>query len=161
MHNRYTMDIRKIKKLIKLIHESNIATLEISEGNQTIRITRSVSNTPSHSTYLPAQKKSEISEYTSHTTEICNQTTQKTLNEHVVRSPMVGILYLAPHIDAQPFVSVGKFVRIGDTLCIIEAMKIMNQIQSDISGTIKSILRENSQPIEFDEPLFIIYDPKK
>lgn len=155
------MDIRKIKKLIKLMHESNVTTLEISEGNQTIRITRSTSNTPSHSNYFPVQKKSEISEYTSHTTAIYNQTPQKTLNEHVIRSPMVGILYLASHVDAQPFVSVGKSVKTGDTLCIIEAMKIMNQIQSDISGTIKSILRKNGQPIEFDEPLFIIYDQKK
>lgn len=155
------MDIRKIKKLIKLIQESNITTLEISEGNQTIRITRSESNTPSHSTHFPVQKKSEVSEYTPHTTAVCNQISQKIPNEHVIRSPMVGILYLASHIDAQPFVSVGKFVKTGDTLCIIEAMKIMNQIQSDISGTIKSILRKNGQPIEFDEPLFIIYDQKK
>lgn len=148
------MDIRKIKKLIKLAHESNVIKLEISEGNKIIRITRSIPKISSTSTYFPIKKESEISEYMPHTD--LNNISKKITNEHVIRSPMVGIFYLASHTDAKPFVSIGQFIKIGDTLCIVEAMKIMNQIQSDISGTIKSILRENGQPVEFDEPLFII-----
>lgn len=149
------MDIRKIKKLIKLTHESNIVKLEISEGNEMIRITRSIARIPPVPTHFSSKKESEISEHTLHA-EVYNQSSNNTLNEHIIRSPMVGILYLAPHIKAAPFVSIGKFIEIGDTLCIVEAMKIMNQVQSDVSGTIKSILRENGQPVEFNEPLFVI-----
>lgn len=149
------MDIRKIKKLIKLAHESNITKLEISEGNKIIRITRSTSHITPTSKYFPTQKELETYKYISHE-KINNTVSRNTIEEHIIRSPMVGILYLAPHTDAKPFVSIEQFVKIGDVLCIVEAMKIMNQIQSDISGTIKSILRENGQPVEFDEPLFII-----
>lgn len=149
------MDIRKIKKLIKLTHESNITKLEISEGNKIIRITRSVTQTSSITTSDLNKKALKISQYISHK-ETKNDTPTKIEKEHIIRSPMVGIFYIAPHVNAKPFVSVGQSIESGDTLCIIEAMKIMNQIQSDISGTIKSILHENGQPVEFDEPLFII-----
>lgn len=153
------MDIRKIKKLIQLTQDFCIIKLEVSEGNKTIRITRSVSDKISRTSDLSINKELDTLECEQHTATPHNsQNIEKSIHEHIIRAPMVGILYLAPHINSQPFVSVGKFVKIGDTVCIIEAMKIMNQIQSDVAGTIKSILRENGQPIEFDEPLFIIYN---
>lgn len=151
------MDIRKIKKLIKLAHESNITKLEISEGNKIIRITRAISKIASTTTHFSTKKAPEASEYIVHKEVTSNhQQLSKKMNEHVVHSPMVGIFYIAPHIEEKPFVSIGQFIKTGDTLCIIEAMKIMNQIQSDVSGTIKSILCKNGQPVEFNEPLFVI-----
>lgn len=145
------MDIRKIKKLIKLTHDSNITKLEISEGNKIIRITRAISNIALDTTYVEKQKKLATQEYVS-----TNKTTLSTIKEHIIRSPMVGIFYITPKPNTKPFVSIGQSIKIGDILCIIEAMKIMNQIQSDVSGKIKKILCNNGQPIEFDEELFIV-----
>lgn len=148
------MDIRKIKQLIKLTHNSNITKLEISEGNKIIRITRSVSKNLSDSKFSLEKKELEMKEYILN--KKINKKPLNTINENIIRSPMVGIFYTTPNPDAPPFVSVGQSIAVGDILCIIEAMKIMNQIQSDISGIVKTILRDNGQPVEFDEPLFII-----
>lgn len=151
------MDIRKIKKLIQLVHESNIAKLEISEGNKIIRITHFISKKESVAIkHFSTKKTPEISKTHISHEEINNNKLSKKTNEYIIRSPIVGIFYIAPHVDAKPFVSIGQYIKTGDTVCIIEAMKIMNQIQSDISGTIKSILCKNGQPVEFNEPLFII-----
>lgn len=145
------MNIRKIKKLIQIVCESNIHKLEISEDNKTICITCFKSTTSPNSIYSSINTNSEHLAHEKTSSKI-----QQEKNEHIIRAPMVGTLYLAPNIGTKPFVSIGQFINSGDTLCIIEAMKTMNHIQSDITGTIKSILRENAQPVEFDEPLFII-----
>ena len=127
------MDIRKIKKLIELVEESGISELEISEGEESVRISRSA---PAAAEAAPAAA-AEIS-------------------GHIVRSPMVGTFYRTPSPDAKAFIEVGQKVNVGDTLCIVEAMKMMNQIEADKSGTVKAILVESGQPVEFDEPLVVI-----
>ncbi|WP_159714299.1 acetyl-CoA carboxylase biotin carboxyl carrier protein [Blochmannia endosymbiont of Camponotus nipponensis] len=151
------MDIRKIKKLITLVEESTISKLEISEGNKIIRIIRSTSQKLSPLTQrVPVTKTSEIPACISNA-EITRYDNDKLIDSgHVIRSPMVGIVYLSSSSDSNPFVSIGQIVKVGDTLCIVEAMKVMNQIQSDKSGTIKAILIDNGQPVEFNEPLLII-----
>ncbi|AEI74882.1 Biotin carboxyl carrier protein of acetyl-CoA carboxylase [Candidatus Moranella endobia PCVAL] len=141
------MDLRKIKKLIELIEKSGIATLEISEGEESIRINRALMQ----QTYLPQTNISAGQQ--SSTTPV---TLSATTSGHLVRSPMVGIFYRTPSPDAKSFVEVGQKVDVGDTICIIEAMKIMNQIASDKKGVVKAILRENGQLVEFDEPLIVI-----
>lgn len=149
------MDIRQIKKLIKLIEKSSISELEISEEKRTIRIIRLSSKTLFSEVCSSATKESkilsQIPNEQSNNNKTCN-----TEKEYVVRSPIVGVFYRSSHTGNKPFVSIGQSVNIGDTLCIIEAMKVMNHIQSDQSGIIKSILVNNEQPVEFDEPLLII-----
>lgn len=160
------MDIRKIKTLIELVKKSNITDLEISEGENTIRIKNnnleySMDQLKQHS--LPQFTKQNISQQTSLS---CNDSIKnnyksntdsdyKKIN-YIIRSPMVGTFYSSPNPDAKPFVEIGQKVNVGDTLCIVEAMKMMNQIESDQMGTIKSILVKSGQPVEFDEPLIII-----
>jgi acetyl-CoA carboxylase, biotin carboxyl carrier protein len=146
------MDIRKVKKLIELLEESGVAEIEIHEGEESVRISRYSQNAaPAVAIAAPvaapvaaapaaapaAEKKEEIS-------------------GHAVTSPIVGAFYRSPSPQAKAFVEVGSRVNTGDTLCIIEAMKIMNQIEADKSGVIKAILVENGQPVEFGQPLFII-----
>ncbi|URJ30087.1 acetyl-CoA carboxylase biotin carboxyl carrier protein [Blochmannia endosymbiont of Camponotus sp.] len=149
------MDIRKIKKLIALIESSNVSKLEIYEGNKIVRITRSVSSRSSSSTCLPIVKNSEKPVCTSNI-ETHYKDIKLIDSGHVIRSPMVGIFYITPSSDSNPFISIGQTVEVGDTLCIVEAMKVMNQIQSDKSGIVKAILLDNGQPVEFNEPLLII-----
>ncbi|URJ30822.1 acetyl-CoA carboxylase biotin carboxyl carrier protein [Candidatus Blochmannia vicinus (nom. nud.)] len=150
------MDIRKIKKLIALVESSNVSKLEICEGNKIVRITRFASTISSSSTCLPIAKNSEKSVYTSDIEANYNKDIKLIDNGHVIRSPMVGIFYITPSSDSNPFISIGQTVEVGDTLCIVEAMKVMNQIQSDKSGIVKAILLDNGQPVEFNEPLLII-----
>ncbi|URJ25353.1 acetyl-CoA carboxylase biotin carboxyl carrier protein [Candidatus Blochmannia ocreatus (nom. nud.)] len=150
------MDIRKIKKIIKLIEESNISKLEIVEGNKAIRVDRLTRDMSSALNYASVQSESDIAVCDSTNIDTKNYKHSKLTNGYIVRSPMVGIFYAAPNKQASPFVSVGQMVKVGDILCIIEAMKVMNQIQSDKSGTIKSIFLKNGQPVEFNEPLFVI-----
>ncbi|CUX96150.1 Biotin carboxyl carrier protein of acetyl-CoA carboxylase [Candidatus Gullanella endobia] len=147
------MDICKIKELIELIEESSIFELEISEGEKSVRISRATTK-PTYpmmqQAYIPAvQKKST---YPSDSTDPVS----KTMSGHLVRSPMVGTFYCTPSPDAKPFIKVGQRVNIGDTLCVVEAMKMMNQIESDKAGIVKAILLDNGQPVEFDEPLVFI-----
>jgi len=159
------MDLRKIKKLIDILEDSNLAELEIKEGEESVRLSRmpkgvAVAQTTApvahvHNTETPraggvaAASDAVAAPETAHS--------GKDLPAgHVLRSPMVGTFYLSPNPDSAPFVKLGQSVKAGDTLGIIEAMKMFNQIEADISGTIVAVLASNGQPVEFDEPLFVI-----
>lgn len=154
------MDIRKIKKLIELVEESGINELEIAEGEESVRISRGGSvvatapvmqSTPV-AVSAPAAAPAPAPAAPAPTTDAA----APALSGHVVRSPMVGTFYSSASPDAPAFVEVGQHVNAGDTLCIVEAMKMMNQIEADKSGVIKEILAQNEDAIEFDQPLFII-----
>lgn len=143
------MDLRKLKKLIDLVQESGIAELEITEGEERVRITRALA--------APAAAAPVQVTTLAPAGEPAAAASAPALPEgHVVKSPMVGTFYRAPSPGAKAFVSVGQTVNVGDTLCIIEAMKLLNEIESDKAGVVKAILAENGQPVEYGEPLFII-----
>ena len=144
------MDIRKIKKLIEIIEESGIAEIEIKEGEEAIRISR-YSAAPTAVTYAPAQCAAVPT-----TPVVTAVATEEKVTGHVVKSPMVGTFYRSASPGTNVFVEVGQAVSVGDTLCIIEAMKILNQIEADKSGIITQILVENAEPVEYGQPLFII-----
>lgn len=144
------MDVRKIKKLIELIESSDIAELEIVEGEESVRISRN-STTP---VYAPAPVAAQAPAALSPSASPIP--VPDTPSGETIDSPMVGTYYSAASPTSPPFVSVGKSVAVGDTLCIIEAMKMLNQIESDKSGVIKEILVDNEQPVEFGQPLFVI-----
>lgn len=148
------IDIQKIKKLIKLVETSSISRLEITEGKKTIRITRAISKKSLNSDLIPTQQDQQNS-FEISSKQPKNNNLQS-VDEHIIRSPMVGIFYRSNSPNDKPFVTMGQFVKEGDTLCIIEAMKIMNQIQSDKSGYIKDILIDDGKPVEFGEPLLVI-----
>ncbi|KFK97187.1 MULTISPECIES: acetyl-CoA carboxylase biotin carboxyl carrier protein [unclassified Serratia (in: enterobacteria)] len=152
------MDIRKIKKLIELVEESGISELEISEGEESVRISRAapVQAYPMMQQYaMPAQQQPAQATAVA---PVAAETpaAPAAMSGHIVRSPMVGTFYRTPSPDAKAFVEVGQQVKVGDTLCIVEAMKMMNQIEADKSGVVKAILVENGQPVEYDEPLVVI-----
>ena len=149
------MDLRKLKKLIDLVEASGIAELEITEGEEKVRISRSTSSIQTQvvGTGLP------VSQPASPTTAAVPAAAAATAilpEGHIVKSPMVGTFYRSSAPGANPFVEIGQTVKAGDTLCIIEAMKLLNEIESDKSGTIKAVLVENGQPVEYGEPLFVI-----
>ncbi|MDP1665789.1 MAG: acetyl-CoA carboxylase biotin carboxyl carrier protein [Methylobacter sp.] len=144
------MDIRKIKKLIEIIEESGIAELEIKEGEESIRISR-YSAAPAAVAYAPATVAAAPAIAASAAVPA-----EEKITGHVVKSPMVGTFYRSASPGTKVFAEVGQSVQVGDTLCIIEAMKILNQIESDKSGTITKILVENAEPVEYGQPLFII-----
>lgn len=151
------MDIRKIKKLIELVEESGIAELEISEGEESVRISRNFSGQVSVAPQMmmqPAQVQQAAAPVAA--AAQAAPAADAAPSGHLMRSPMVGSFYRSSSPEAKPFVEVGQHVNVGDTLCIVEAMKMMNQIESDKAGVIKAILVENGQAVEFDEPLFII-----
>jgi len=151
------MDIRKIKKLIELLEESGVAEIEIHEGEESVRISRqSTAAAPAPTQYLVGQPPAAPTAAPEAAAPPQDERDESELTGHVVRSPMVGTFYRANSPTANPFVEVGQTVNKGDTLCIIEAMKMFNQIEADVSGTVKAILVENGQPVEFDQPLFII-----
>ncbi len=152
------MDIRKIKKLIELLDESGVAEIEIKEGEESVRISR---NTVGGSMVMPAQVAMPPMATAPMQTapEVSAEpapSKESVVEGHTVNSPMVGTFYRAPSPGANPFVEVGQSVASGDTLCIIEAMKMLNQIEADKSGVVKAILVENGQPVEFGQPMFII-----
>ena len=152
------MDIRKIKKLIELVEESGIAELEISEGEESVRISRNFSGQVSVAPQMmmqPAQVQ-HVAAPVAAAAHAAAPAADAAPSGHLMRSPMVGSFYRSSSPEAKPFVEVGQHVNVGDTLCIVEAMKMMNQIESDKAGVIKAILVENGQAVEFDEPLFII-----
>lgn len=149
------MDIRKIKKLIELVQESGIAELEITEGEESVRISAPTA-APAGATYVAPAVAAPVAAAPVATAMAPAAEAAAAPAGHPVKSPMVGSFYRAATPGAKPFVEVGDSVNIGDTLCIIEAMKMMNQIEADKAGVIKAILAENGDPIEFDEPLFII-----
>ncbi|KUE79260.1 acetyl-CoA carboxylase biotin carboxyl carrier protein [Aeromonas schubertii] len=150
------MDIRKIKKLIELVEESGIAELEISEGEESVRISRNFGGQVTAAPQMMMPQMAAPVAQVAAAPVAAAPAADATPSGHLVRSPMVGTFYRSSSPEAKAFVEVGQQVNAGDTLCIVEAMKMMNQIESDKSGVIKAILIENGQPVEFDEPLFII-----
>lgn len=153
------MDLRKLKKLIDLVEESGIAEIELTEGEEKVRISRQPNNTQQPMQYMQMpQMQAPMNQPASHIPTSATETIAPIPLQqgHQVTSPMVGTFYRASSPDAGSFVEVGSSVKKGDTLCIIEAMKILNEIESDADGVIKKILIENGQPVEFGEPLFII-----
>jgi acetyl-CoA carboxylase biotin carboxyl carrier protein len=156
------MDIRKIKKMIELLEKSGVAEIEIREGEETLRIARSL---PGHPTYVttpapppnaPSASVAPAPAPSAPAPEPVAVTNRAAAEEHIVTAPMVGTFYAAPSAGAKPFVDLGDEVEVGEVLCIIEAMKMMNQIESEQAGTIKAILVKNGEPVEFGQPLFII-----
>ena len=153
------MDIRKIKKLIELVEESGISELEISEGEESVRISRSApaaSYPVMQQAYAAPVQQPALSAAVAPAAAEAAPAAATEISGHIVRSPMVGTFYRTPSPDAKAFIEVGQKVNVGDTLCIVEAMKMMNQIEADKSGTVKAILVESGQPVEFDEPLVVI-----
>ncbi|QMT40705.1 acetyl-CoA carboxylase biotin carboxyl carrier protein [Neisseria shayeganii] len=153
------MDLRKLKKLIDLVEESGIAEIEVTEGEEKVRITRSLA-TP-QATYAPAAPAvtaaAPLAAAPAAVTAAPVEAAPSARDlGHAQKSPMVGTFYRAPGPNAPAFVEVGQTVNAGDTLCIIEAMKLMNEIEAEKSGVVKEILVENGQPVEYGEPLFII-----
>ncbi len=151
------MDLRKLKTLIELVETSGIAELEIQEGEERVRITRALmhgghAGTPSMPPPAPGIPPSAPSPAMTPAAE----TVPAAPEGHVVKSPMVGTFYRSASPGAKPFVELGDTVQQGDVLCIVEAMKLMNEIEADASGTIKAVIAENGQPVEFGQPLFII-----
>ena len=152
------MDLRKLKKLIDLVKESGISELELTEGEEKVKISRN--------TFTPPQPQLIQSQAALNAQQIIKLEEPPISNEerkiaiandsNAINSPMVGIFYRAASPDSSPFIEVGSSVKKGDTLCIIEAMKLLNEIECDRDGIIKKILIENGQPVEFGEPLFII-----
>ena len=143
------MDLRKVKKLIELLEESGLSEIEITEGDDRVRITKSSKE---------KQKSSVV--HTSNETEVTNLTEDSSPRNkngfHEVKAPMIGTFYQSSEPDAEAFVKVGDPINEGDTLCIIEAMKMMNKIESDISGTVERVLVRNGDPVEFDQVLFLV-----
>lgn len=152
------MDIRKIKKLLEIIEESGIAEIEIKEGEESVRISRYTSSVvPVHSAPAPLAISAQAFAPTQPSQQtVDTPASEPALSGHAVRSPMVGTFYRSPTPGAKSFVEVGQRVSAGETLCIIEAMKILNQIEADASGVIARVLVENGQPVEYNQPLFII-----
>jgi acetyl-CoA carboxylase biotin carboxyl carrier protein len=152
------MDLRKLKKLIDLVQESGIAELEITEGEEKVKIVKggvvNVAAAPQPVAALalaPAAAPAAAAPPTAATASA-----EPGQEGHVVKAPMVGTFYRSPSPDAKVFVEVGQAVKEGDTICIIEAMKLMNEIEADASGVVKAILVENGQPVEYGQPLFIL-----
>ena len=153
------MDIRKIKKLIELLEESNIGELEIREGEETVRISRNgvmpmMAAPMAYATHAPMQAQAPASAAVA--APAVEAAPAVVISGHVVGSPMVGTFYRSPSPDSPSFVEVGQSVKVGDVLCIVEAMKMMNQIESDKAGVIKAILVDDGAPVEFDQPMFTI-----
>ena len=151
------MDLRKLKKLIDLVEESGISELELTEGEEKVRISRALMPSQAMFNQTPANYMAAPQAF-SHATPVptAAATVVAEIEGHIVKSPMVGTFYRSSSPDAGAFVDVGSKVAVGDTLCIIEAMKLLNEIECDFAGTIKEILVENGQPVEYGEPLFVI-----
>ena len=158
------MDIRKVKKLIELLEESNIDEIEIQEGEESVRISRNSASVPAMLaagtaplTVAPAPIMAQpVTPMAAPVATPAVAAPEPVLSGHVVKSPMVGTFYRSPSPSSPSFVEVGQHIKAGDVICIIEAMKMMNQIECDKSGTVEAILVENGQPVEFDQPLVTI-----
>lgn len=154
------MDIRKIKKLIELVEESGIMEIEISEGEESVRISRgsavaAAAPVAPQPIIVPPAAPAAVATPTA-APVAAPAAEADAISGHTVRSPMVGTFYRSPSPEAAPFVEVGKSVKVGDTLCIVEAMKMMNRIESDKAGVVKAILVNDGDAVEFDEPLIVI-----
>ena len=160
------MDIRKVKKLIEMLEESNLNEIEIKEGEEAVKLVKSnpipgnfissapaIISEPTHQSpiAMPSAPSSEAT-----VTQEISQTSDVLESGNKMNSPMVGTFYSAPNPESEPFVKVGDQINEGDVLCIIEAMKMMNEVKSEFSGTVKQILVDNAEPVEFDQTLFVI-----
>jgi acetyl-CoA carboxylase biotin carboxyl carrier protein len=159
------MDLRKIKKLIDLLEASNLSELEIKEGEEVVRLARMPKNMPvmmpapaaaAPVTHVHVEQRPSGGQHHAHVEGGHAGGGRELPDGHVIRAPMVGTFYASPNPDAPPFVKVGQQVKAGDVLGIIEAMKMFNQIEADISGTVTAVLATSGQPVEFDEPMFVI-----
>ena len=146
------MDLRKLKKLIDLVQESGISELEVTEGEEKVKIVKSGGAGVAHAASAPAP----IPAISSASAPAAAEAARTETPGHQVKSPMVGTFYRSPSPGAKPFVEVGDTVKSGDTICIIEAMKLLNEIECDKDGVVKAILVENGQPVEYGEPLLVI-----
>ena len=150
------MDLRKLKKLINLVEESGIAELEITEGEEKVKIVKSAPPSAAAQVAAPPPAPPAPAGKSATANGPPPALAQEVEDGHTVKSPMVGTFYRTPSPDVKAFVEIGQAVKDGQTICIIEAMKLMNEIECDKSGTIKAILVENGQPVEYGQPLFII-----
>ena len=150
------MDLRKLKKLIDLVQESGIGEIEITEGEEKVRISRQAAGGPPLLMAAPALQAMPVTAAAGAPAAAAEAAAAAEPKGHTLKSPMVGTFYRAPSPGAPAFVEVGQSVTKGQTLCIIEAMKLLNEIESDASGTVKAILVENGQPVEYGQPLFLI-----
>ncbi|CEN55072.1 acetyl-CoA carboxylase biotin carboxyl carrier protein [Candidatus Methylopumilus turicensis] len=150
------MDLRKLKKLIDLVEESGISELELTEGEEKVRISRNLPQAQGTVHYAQPYMQQAQPAQAAPAAVADAAPAAPAIEGHVVKSPMVGTFYRSPSPESKSFVDVGASVNVGDTLCIIEAMKLLNEIESDHAGVIKAILVENGQPVEYGEPLFII-----
>lgn len=154
------MDLRKLKKLIDLVEESGISELELTEGEEKVRISRALTQVAPAVQYVsaPAPASAPVAASVPVASEGASSAVAAAaeVEGQIVKSPMVGTFYRSSSPDAKPFVDVGSSVTAGDTLCIIEAMKLLNEIESEFTGVVKKIFIENGQPVEYGEPLFLI-----
>ncbi len=151
------MDLRKIKKLMELLEESGIAEIEVKEGEESIKLSRNiVTNTPQVQPVYQQPIPATQQPVQNNTEDTNKKDPVPESNKNTVNSPMVGTFYASASPESKPFVIVGQSVKKGDTLCILEAMKMMNQVQAETDGTILEILVDNAEPVEFDQPLFVI-----
>ena len=148
------MDLRKLKKLIDLVEESGISELELTEGEEKVRISRALMPSQVSAAHYNAAAQTVASHATP--VPVAAAPVVAEVEGHIVKSPMVGTFYRSSSPDTKTFVDVGSKVAVGETLCIIEAMKLLNEIECDFTGVIKKILVENGQPVEYGEPLFVI-----
>jgi acetyl-CoA carboxylase biotin carboxyl carrier protein len=151
------MDLRKLKKLIDLVQESGISELEVTEGEEKVRIAKHLTPAAPQITYAAPAPAFAAAPLAPASTAAAGADAASDLPAgHIVKSPMVGTFYRASAPDAKPLAELGQSVSVGDHLCIIEAMKLMNEIEADAAGTIKAVLVENGQPVEYGQPLFVI-----
>lgn len=154
------MDLRKIKKLMELLEESGIAEIEVKEGEESIKLSRNISSTTSMQVPQIIQQPVQTSQPPTNqqTSDIGTNAVDNLKKEkrNTVNSPMVGTFYASASPESKPFVTIGQSVKKGDTLCILEAMKMMNQVQAESDGKIVEILVDNAEPVEFDQPLFVL-----
>lgn len=153
------MDIRKIKKLVEILEESDLSEIEITEKDESVRLTRKthVAEAAHAPIYQAPPAPQAPAPAASPAAPVSDESDHEVEAEgHVIRSPMVGTFYGTPNPESDPFISVGQDIRAGDTVCIIEAMKMFNQIESEVDGKVVAVLVDNAQPVEFDQPLFIV-----
>lgn len=155
------MDIRKVKKLIEMLEESQLNEIEIKEGEESVKLVKAISvpvqeQIVTSNVVAPTPQPEAVEDNVSTETDGNQSAEEKTISGKTIDSPMVGTFYAAPNPGAKDFVSVGDKISEGDVLCIIEAMKMMNEVKADSSGTIKQVLIENAEPVEFGQPLFVI-----
>ena len=152
------MDLRKIKKLMELLEESGIAEIEVKEGEESIKLSRNITSSASPFQQMVQQPmmapQQQLPQAASQVENKKDDSSNQ--NRNTVNSPMVGTFYASASPESKPFVTVGQSVKKGDTLCILEAMKMMNQVQAESDGKILEILIDNAEPVEFDQPLFVV-----